>query len=1186
MKPGLAQTFFILVAWAIASPSHAITYTVLDLGQVGPTGINASGQVVGSFITSSQHYDAFVTGANGVGMTDLGTLGGSDSFAYGINASGQVVGTFTSSANLSLGSAFLTGPNGASVTYLGSLGGTNSEAYGINASGQVVGTSDLPGDSYSHAFITGANGVAMKDLGTLGGVYSVASDINASGQVVGYSYPSGGLWDRAFITGANGVGMKELGTLGGASSVASRINTSGQVVGFSEIPSGGQHGFITGPNGTAMTDLGTLGGADSWATGINASAQVVGYSDTTSGDQHAFITGANGAGMTDLNSLVSLPGGVYLTYPAGINDSGQIVVDGSNGDGYLLSPWAISTNQYSSPCINVKGPACGTAIINGPSDITVVNLKIGTGGGPGTLAVGPATLTASSLTVGADNPGTASIQNNGYVHVGGPVTIGGASPGALSITGGTLTSNTDINIGTNSPGSLVLQQGAAIIAVGNLTIQRLQSGNAFVTDSAVVAQNFNIGGDFWSPSVTFSGKSGLNVSNAVSVSSGALNLNGPGTYNIHNAVMSGGTLDVGMGGDVTISNQLSMAGANNFDHPTVTITGGGNLTVGGVTDIGANAIVNVGSPTGPGIVSFDYGPGTASFDNGLDVGTKSNGAMTINEGSSTLVTGDANIGTGQTGQGAVTLNGDAVLKVKGTLNIGQAPYGNAKGNVTLQSNGNKVPQLSANMIDVGDGGSITADDAEIFAGPGGIQLAGAVNALATQKGAVELNGNVHFQPYTADFLNFQVKGPDNYGAVVINGAVSSLPDARLVADFSSYPTPQNGQVYDLLKLSNGLGPSTQSIPVDFITTTGLPPFDPAHPLVAVTRVAPLNQGAYEVQLGIEKFNGQFNLPLIEDQKQYYQQQANQIQAERSTLAKITDPAGYVVDKLFEPVIGQQNTNALSFLKSMYDFATEFIAKPVETAKDYVESLTVSLLDAGLGAVENLAKQLANDPPDPNYHNLLLPSNLAVSPDLSSAGVVGLQAEKTINDEGYYIQALELSLISYERYQGAVGANDVEAALAQLDNYKLELGAAQGDAASLADEIRALEQGFPNAGLPNGNLSPDLFANYQSMLAGSGFSPDAIAALDGLGLSQSDQAALLQDILNTDLSNPPPLSYNDAFNMMADSFDGLSTLPQGGSHTVPEPGSLLLFAIGLPSLLAFSCRRRYYVREANLPGRSS
>ena len=70
------------------------------------------------------------------------------------------------------------------ITDLGTLGGTNSYATDINASGLVVGDS-LLADGSQHAFIYRDG--AMHDLGTLGGTNSKATGINSSGYVVGWS---------------------------------------------------------------------------------------------------------------------------------------------------------------------------------------------------------------------------------------------------------------------------------------------------------------------------------------------------------------------------------------------------------------------------------------------------------------------------------------------------------------------------------------------------------------------------------------------------------------------------------------------------------------------------------------------------------------------------------------------------------------------------------------------------------------------------------------------------------------------------------------------------------------------------------------------------------------------------------------------------------------------------------------
>ncbi len=140
----------------------------------------------------------------------------------------------------------------------------------------------------------------MTDLGTLGGITSrYAYGINNHGQVVGHSYTSGNIEYHAFITGRDGVGMTDLGTLGGRFSEAYGINNTGQVVGLSETPTG-----------------------------------IPGISTT-----HVFITGSDGRGMTDLGSVTdSLPPGFYFYQAYGINDAGQVIVGGSDGHAYLVSP--------------------------------------------------------------------------------------------------------------------------------------------------------------------------------------------------------------------------------------------------------------------------------------------------------------------------------------------------------------------------------------------------------------------------------------------------------------------------------------------------------------------------------------------------------------------------------------------------------------------------------------------------------------------------------------------------------------------------------------------------------------------------------------------------------------------------------------------------------------------------------
>lgn len=309
----------LLIGVALSGPAWSAS-TITDLGTLGgydssAYGVNASGQVTGEASTQNST-NAFLY-SNGK-MNNLRN----DSHGLSINNSGQVVGYFYPVGHTERAFLYSNG----SMTDLGTLGGTRSWAYDINNNGNIVGYAGIAGDT-AHAFLY-SNGV-MNDLGTLGGKESAATGINDSGQVVGGADTSNTWYapnPHAFLY-SNGV-MSDLGTLGGPNSGADDINNNGQVVGFSTYNytvNGPWHAFLYS-NGS-MNDLGTLGGTTSRATSINNNGQAVGWSYTSVGIAHAFLY-SNG-NMLDLNTLIDPDSGWVLNYANDINDLGQIVGEGT-----------------------------------------------------------------------------------------------------------------------------------------------------------------------------------------------------------------------------------------------------------------------------------------------------------------------------------------------------------------------------------------------------------------------------------------------------------------------------------------------------------------------------------------------------------------------------------------------------------------------------------------------------------------------------------------------------------------------------------------------------------------------------------------------------------------------------------------------------------------------------------------
>ena len=277
-------------------------------------------------------------------ITDLGTLGGTFSYAGAINNKGSAGGAATLPGDTTQHAVVWR--KGGKID-IGTFGGPNSALFGkgLNERGQVVGeaetaTPDPLGQDFCGfgtqltclPFIW-QHGV-MTQLPTLGGYNGNTYDVNDRGQVAGQAQnstldptcsPSSPSQETPPVFWENGK-VEQLPTLAGdLDGVAVEINDHGEAVGSSGICTnfGAGHAVLwpDGPNGGVM-DLGNFGGSmNNSAFDINNQGQVVGQSDLA-GDitGHGFIWSKEN-GMKDLGTL----SGDAASSAAGINGKGQVV---------------------------------------------------------------------------------------------------------------------------------------------------------------------------------------------------------------------------------------------------------------------------------------------------------------------------------------------------------------------------------------------------------------------------------------------------------------------------------------------------------------------------------------------------------------------------------------------------------------------------------------------------------------------------------------------------------------------------------------------------------------------------------------------------------------------------------------------------------------------------------------------
>ncbi len=306
--------------------ANAVTYVITDLGTLPGGGlsealaINNAGQIVGRAYDSAGRQRAFLWD-NGT-MTDLGTLGGSESIAQDINDFTEITGWADTAGGVERVFRWHAGY----MTDLGTLGGAESWGFAISDAGHIVGRADT-GSGQEHAFLWLYPGGPMQDIEGLGSSVSEALDINNWTQIVGRATPSG---YRAFIW-EDGV-MSVLSESSPRLTMARGMNDLGQVV-----CTAGVTAFVWEDG--VSTPLGSIPGyAYPEPYDINEHGVIVGWA-TDGYTFHAFVYDAGV--MTDLNTLIPSGTGWTLVQAADINNLGQIVGYGTVGGqtrAFLLKP--------------------------------------------------------------------------------------------------------------------------------------------------------------------------------------------------------------------------------------------------------------------------------------------------------------------------------------------------------------------------------------------------------------------------------------------------------------------------------------------------------------------------------------------------------------------------------------------------------------------------------------------------------------------------------------------------------------------------------------------------------------------------------------------------------------------------------------------------------------------------------
>lgn len=246
----------------------------------------------------------------------------------------------------------------------------------VDTAGVVLGSIYVA--EVSHAAIS--KNLTAYDLGTLDGSQTASTyptAINDHGQVVGiqYDYPNPGrgfLWTPETPNGLTGA-MQAVpdGPAGPAQPLD--INDAGQILG-TYLATG--TGIVLWGCGGVVEVASPISGGAVYPRALNNIGQIAGTVNDASGTSHPFLWTPSAPNGCDGSSVLLDPQGIAWSYASGLNDFGQVVVNGSDGNARLWTP--DSRNGGSGSFTVVTGP-------NGPLNAADINNRgdvLANGAGP------------------------------------------------------------------------------------------------------------------------------------------------------------------------------------------------------------------------------------------------------------------------------------------------------------------------------------------------------------------------------------------------------------------------------------------------------------------------------------------------------------------------------------------------------------------------------------------------------------------------------------------------------------------------------------------------------------------------------------------------------------------------------------------------------------------------------------